>query len=89
MLPPVLFPLQVTENFDRHDFNKMCWTLCSRKNLVLSKLMISNDDAFKIWCIFNFLCEDQYPLVITTEEVSVQTVQQQTIGRQSVCVCVF
>lgn len=49
----------------------MCWTLCSRKNLNQSKLMISTDDAFKIWCIFNFLSDDQYPLVIITEEVSV------------------
>lgn len=48
----------------------MCWTLCSRKNLDQSKLIISNDDAFKIWCIFNFLSEDRYPLIIVTEEVS-------------------
>lgn len=63
---------QVTDNFDRQDFNKMCWTLCSRKNLDQSKLFISNDDAFKIWCIFNFLSEDRYPLMIVTEEVSVK-----------------
>lgn len=69
---PVLVLPQVTDNFDRQDFNKMCWTLCSRKNLNLSRLIISNDDAFKIWCIFNFLSEEQYPLVIITEEVSVQ-----------------
>lgn len=62
---------QVTDNFDRQDFNKMCWTLCSKKNLNLSRLIISNDDAFKIWCIFNFLSEDHYPLVVITEEVSV------------------
>lgn len=58
------------DNFDRQDFNKMCWTLCSRKNLDRSKLFISNDDAFKIWCIFNFLSEDRYPLMMVTEEVS-------------------
>ncbi|XP_032446055.1 switch-associated protein 70b [Xiphophorus hellerii] len=57
------------DNFDRQDFNKMCWTLCFRKNLGQKKLFISNDDAFKIWCIFNFLCEDRYPLVIVTEEI--------------------
>lgn len=67
----MLVLLQVTDNFDRQDFNKMCWTLCARKNLNQSKLIISNDDAFKIWCIFNFLSEDQYPLVIIMEEVSV------------------
>lgn len=62
---------QVTDNFDRQDFNRMCWTLCFRKNLQQSQLFISNDDAFKIWCIFNFLSEDSYPLNIVTEEVSV------------------
>ncbi|XP_034031743.1 switch-associated protein 70b [Thalassophryne amazonica] len=60
---------KVTEDFDRQDFNRMCWTLCSRKNLEQSQLLISNDDAFKVWCIFNFLSEDRYPLVIVTEEI--------------------
>ncbi|KAM6937586.1 switch-associated protein 70b [Xenentodon cancila] len=60
---------KVTDNFDRQDFNKMCWTLSSRKNLELSQLLISNDDAFKIWCIFNFLSEDRYPLIMVTEEI--------------------
>ncbi|KAM7002820.1 switch-associated protein 70b [Tautogolabrus adspersus] len=60
---------KVTDNFDRQDFNKMCWTLSSRKNLDQSKLFITNDDAFKIWCIFNFLSEDRYPLTIVTEEI--------------------
>ncbi|XP_054890232.1 switch-associated protein 70b [Poeciliopsis prolifica] len=57
------------DNFDRQDFNKMCWTLCFRKNLGQKQLVISNDDAFKIWCIFNFLSEDRYPLVVVTEEI--------------------
>uniref|UniRef100_H2L6A4 Switching B cell complex subunit SWAP70b n=1 Tax=Oryzias latipes TaxID=8090 RepID=H2L6A4_ORYLA len=60
---------KVTDNFDRQDFNKMCWTLCSRKNLDQSQILISNDDAFKIWCIFNFLSEERYPLVMVTEEI--------------------
>ncbi|XP_075884733.1 switch-associated protein 70b [Nelusetta ayraudi] len=60
---------KVTGNFDQQEFNKMCWTLCSRKNLDQSKLTISNDDAFKIWCIFNFLSEDRYPLIMVTEEI--------------------
>ena len=51
------------------DFNKMCWTLCARKNLNRNHLLITDDDAFKIWCIFNFLSEEKYPLVIVTEEV--------------------
>uniref|UniRef100_A0A8C3AFT9 Switch-associated protein 70 n=1 Tax=Cyclopterus lumpus TaxID=8103 RepID=A0A8C3AFT9_CYCLU len=54
---------------DSPDFNRMCWTLSSRKNLDRSQLLISNDDAFKIWCIFNFLSEDRYPLTVVTEEI--------------------
>ncbi|KAM4629893.1 switch-associated protein 70 [Polymixia lowei] len=57
------------DNFDVLEFNKMCWTLCYRKNINTSHLLISNDDAFKVWCIFNFLSEDRYPLVIITEEI--------------------
>uniref|UniRef100_A0A1A8KP97 Switch-associated protein 70 n=1 Tax=Nothobranchius kuhntae TaxID=321403 RepID=A0A1A8KP97_NOTKU len=60
---------KATDNFDRQDFHKMCWTLSSRKNLEQNHLFISNDDAFKIWCIFNFLSEDRYPLIIVTEEI--------------------
>ncbi|KAL4613507.1 switch-associated protein 70 [Arapaima gigas] len=60
---------KVPDEFDRMDFNRMCWTLCARKNLSRNNLLISDDDAFKIWCIFNFLSEDKYPLVIVTEEV--------------------
>ncbi|XP_061679289.1 switch-associated protein 70b [Syngnathoides biaculeatus] len=60
---------KVTDNFDRQDFDRMCWTLCSRKNLDQNQLLISNEDAFKIWCIFNFLSEDSYPPVIVTEEM--------------------
>ncbi|XP_056622071.1 switch-associated protein 70b isoform X2 [Triplophysa dalaica] len=61
--------LKVQDNFDRMDFNKMCWTLCARKNLNRNHLLISDDDAFKIWCIFNFLSEEKYPLVMVTEEI--------------------
>lgn len=60
---------KVTGNFDLHDFNKMCWTLSNRKNLDQSQLLISTDDAFKIWCVFNFLSEDRYPLTVVTEEI--------------------
>ncbi|XP_016320934.1 switch-associated protein 70-like [Sinocyclocheilus anshuiensis] len=60
---------KVQDNFDRMDFNRMCWTLCARKNLNRNHLLISDDDAFKIWCIFNFLAEDKYPLVMVSEEI--------------------
>ncbi|KAM6979402.1 switch-associated protein 70-like [Aplochiton taeniatus] len=57
------------DNFDLVEFNKMCWTLCYRKNRSTSHFLISDDDTFKVWCVFNFLSEDKYPLVIITEEI--------------------
>uniref|UniRef100_A0A8C7S7U4 Switch-associated protein 70 n=1 Tax=Oncorhynchus mykiss TaxID=8022 RepID=A0A8C7S7U4_ONCMY len=60
---------KVRDNFDILEFNNVCWTLCFKKNINMSHLLISNDDAFKVWCIFNFLSEDRYPLVIITEEI--------------------
>uniref|UniRef100_A0A8C3FY60 Switch-associated protein 70 n=1 Tax=Cyclopterus lumpus TaxID=8103 RepID=A0A8C3FY60_CYCLU len=60
---------KVQEEFDVLEFNKMCWTLCYKKNICAQHLLISDDDAFKVWCIFNFLSEDIYPLVIVTEEI--------------------
>ncbi|KAJ7998156.1 hypothetical protein DPEC_G00219670 [Dallia pectoralis] len=60
---------KVQDNFDRQDFNRMCWTLCARKNLNRTNFLISDEDAFRIWCIFNFLSEDTYPLTIVAEEI--------------------
>ncbi|KAI9528502.1 Switch-associated protein 70 [Dissostichus eleginoides] len=60
---------KVQEEFDVLEFNKMCWTLCYKKNISTKHLLISDDDAFKVWCIFNFLSEDKYPLVMITEEI--------------------
>ncbi|XP_032894853.1 switch-associated protein 70 [Amblyraja radiata] len=56
-------------SFDKCDFNRMCWTLSVKKNLNCNTLLISDDDAFKVWCIFNFLSEDVYPLIIVPEEI--------------------
>nr|XP_004650930.1 switch-associated protein 70 [Jaculus jaculus] len=60
---------KVQDNFDKIEFNRMCWTLCAKKNLTKSPLLITEDDAFKVWVIFNFLSEDKYPLVIVPEEI--------------------
>ncbi|XP_041792619.1 switch-associated protein 70 [Chelmon rostratus] len=60
---------KVRQEFDIMEFNKMCWTLCCKKNISAKQLLISDNDAFKVWCIFNFLSEDKYPLVIITEEI--------------------
>uniref|UniRef100_A0A7M4FRP4 Switch-associated protein 70 n=1 Tax=Crocodylus porosus TaxID=8502 RepID=A0A7M4FRP4_CROPO len=61
--------LKVQGNFDKVEFNRMCWTLCARKNTAKSPLVISEDEAFKVWVIFNFLSEDKYPLIIVPEEI--------------------
>ncbi|XP_004470299.1 switch-associated protein 70 isoform X1 [Dasypus novemcinctus] len=60
---------KVQDNFDKIEFNRMCWTLCVKKNLTKSPLLITDDDAFKVWVIFNFLSEDKYPLIIVPEEI--------------------
>ncbi|KAK2501381.1 hypothetical protein MC885_011768, partial [Smutsia gigantea] len=59
---------KVQDSFDKIEFNRMCWTLCVKKNLTKNPLLITEEDAFKIWVIFNFLSEDKYPLIIVPEE---------------------
>uniref|UniRef100_A0A2K6T073 SWAP70 N-terminal EF-hand domain-containing protein n=1 Tax=Saimiri boliviensis boliviensis TaxID=39432 RepID=A0A2K6T073_SAIBB len=53
---------KVQDNFNKIEFNRMCWTLCN-------PLLITEDDAFKVWVISNFLSEAKYPLIIVTEEI--------------------
>ncbi|KAF5918844.1 hypothetical protein HPG69_005884 [Diceros bicornis minor] len=65
----ISFPKDVQDNFDKIEFNRMCWTLCVKKNLTKSPLLITEEDAFKVWVIFNFLSEDKYPLIIVPEEI--------------------
>ncbi|XP_060796809.1 switch-associated protein 70 isoform X2 [Neoarius graeffei] len=60
---------RIQGKFDFQELNKMCWTLCAHKNITNNRMLISEDDAFKVWCIFNFLCEERYPLVIVMEEI--------------------
>uniref|UniRef100_A0A3B1J969 Switching B cell complex subunit SWAP70a n=1 Tax=Astyanax mexicanus TaxID=7994 RepID=A0A3B1J969_ASTMX len=59
---------KIQGDFDIMELNRMCWTLCSRKKSNLN-MLITDTDAFKIWCIFNFLSEDHYPLIIVIEEI--------------------
>ncbi|KAG7230448.1 hypothetical protein INR49_024557 [Caranx melampygus] len=60
---------KVREDFEVQEMTKMCWTLCYKKNICIKHLLITEEDCFKVWCIFNFLSEDKYPLVIVTEEI--------------------
>ncbi|XP_072340330.1 differentially expressed in FDCP 6 homolog isoform X2 [Scyliorhinus torazame] len=58
-------------NFAKEMFNELCWTLTAKKNYKPSSEqgLVSERDAFKLWCLFNFLSEDKYPLVVVQEEV--------------------
>uniref|UniRef100_A0A2K6TGK8 SWAP70 N-terminal EF-hand domain-containing protein n=1 Tax=Saimiri boliviensis boliviensis TaxID=39432 RepID=A0A2K6TGK8_SAIBB len=60
---------KVQDNFDKIEFHRMCWTLCVKQNLTKNPLLITEEDAFKVWVIFSFLSEDKYPLIIVTEEI--------------------
>ncbi|CAL9696723.1 unnamed protein product [Knipowitschia caucasica] len=60
---------KVRGEYDKVDFYHICWTLCSKKKLEHCKLQICEEDAFRLWCIFNFLSEDRYPLVLVNQEM--------------------
>uniref|UniRef100_UPI00398F472D differentially expressed in FDCP 6-like n=1 Tax=Pristiophorus japonicus TaxID=55135 RepID=UPI00398F472D len=59
-------------NFVKETFNDLCWTLTAKKNYKPSKGqgLIAERDAFKLWCLFNFLSEDKYPPIVVQEEVA-------------------
>ncbi|XP_053101173.1 differentially expressed in FDCP 6 homolog isoform X2 [Hemicordylus capensis] len=58
--------------FVKESFDELCWTLTAKKNYKPDRngnSVISHTDAFKLWCLFNFLSEDKYPLVMVPDEV--------------------
>ncbi|XP_028672839.1 differentially expressed in FDCP 6 homolog [Erpetoichthys calabaricus] len=57
--------------FDKETFDDLCWMMTSKKNYKPSSDngFISRKEAFKLWCLFNFLSENRYPLVMIPEEV--------------------
>lgn len=61
----------VEGTFDKEKVDQLCWTLCSNKNYRPKDGVgvLSNDNALRLWCLFNFLSEDKYPLVLVEEEV--------------------
>lgn len=65
--------MQVEEGaFVKEDFDELCWTLTAKKNYKPDRngnSVVSHQDAFKLWCLFNFLSEDKYPLVMVPDEV--------------------
>lgn len=71
-----LVRLQATEGtFSKETFDELCWTLTSKKNWKpsIQKGLCSQKDCFKLFCLFNLLSEDRYPLVIIQPEVSEKT----------------
>ncbi|NXC10575.1 DEFI6 protein, partial [Orthonyx spaldingii] len=58
--------------FVKENFDELCWTLTAKKNYKPDRngnSVVSHRDAFKLWCLFNFLSEDKYPLVMVPDEV--------------------
>lgn len=63
---------QVKEGmFDKERFDDLCWMMTMKKNFNMTsqRLLLSERDCFKLFCLFNLLSEDSYPLVMITEEV--------------------
>ncbi|KAG7267398.1 hypothetical protein CRUP_017747 [Coryphaenoides rupestris] len=56
--------------FDKEKFDDLCWMMTRKKNyLTLPQgSMLSEKDSFKLFCLFNMLSEDRYPLIIIAEE---------------------
>ncbi|MGH0170288.1 UNVERIFIED_CONTAM: hypothetical protein FKN15_059007 [Acipenser sinensis] len=56
--------------FDKETFDDLCWMMTAKKNYKpgMEAGLCSRKDAFKLWCLFNMLSEDRYPLVMIPEE---------------------
>ncbi|XP_067284273.1 differentially expressed in FDCP 6 homolog isoform X1 [Pseudorasbora parva] len=57
--------------FSKEIFDELCWTLTSKKNFKpsIQHGLCSQKDCFKLFCLFNLLSEDRYPLVIIQPEL--------------------
>ncbi|XP_039648240.1 differentially expressed in FDCP 6 homolog isoform X2 [Perca fluviatilis] len=57
--------------FDKEKFDDLCWMMTRKKNFkgVPQGAPLSERDCFKLFCLFNLLSEDRYPLVMIPEEV--------------------
>lgn len=67
------FCLQVKDGmFDKERFDDLCWMMTSKKNFKVAPKgeLLSERDSFKLFCLFNLLSEDRYPLVMIPEEVN-------------------
>uniref|UniRef100_A0A1A8FCX2 Differentially expressed in FDCP 6a homolog n=1 Tax=Nothobranchius korthausae TaxID=1143690 RepID=A0A1A8FCX2_9TELE len=62
----------VEGSFTKENVDELCWTLTAKKNYQpdrSSSSILPERDAFRLWCLFNFLSEDKYPLVMVPDEV--------------------
>ncbi|XP_053706436.1 differentially expressed in FDCP 6 homolog isoform X1 [Synchiropus splendidus] len=62
----------VEGSFNKESVDELCWTLTAKKNYLpdrSSSSILPERDAFRLWCLFNFLSEDKYPLVMVPDEV--------------------
>lgn len=60
----------VEGTFIKENVDELCWTLTAKKNYrPEGKSILPGKDAFRLWCLFIFLSEDRYPLVIIPDEV--------------------
>ncbi|XP_054480406.1 differentially expressed in FDCP 6 homolog [Anoplopoma fimbria] len=57
--------------FDKEKFDDLCWMMTMKKNFkgLPKGALLSERDCFKLFCLFNLLSEDRYPLVMIPEEV--------------------
>ncbi|XP_068442457.1 differentially expressed in FDCP 6 homolog [Clinocottus analis] len=57
--------------FDKEKFDDLCWMMTMKKNFkgLPPGAPLSQRDCFKLFCLFNLLSEDRYPLVMIPEEV--------------------
>ncbi|XP_029350839.1 differentially expressed in FDCP 6 homolog [Echeneis naucrates] len=57
--------------FDKEKFDDLCWMMTMKKNFkgVPQGALLSERDCFKLFCLFNLLSEDRYPLVMIPEEM--------------------
>ncbi|KAM9320209.1 differentially expressed in FDCP 6 homolog [Gastrophryne carolinensis] len=59
----------VEGSFVKESFHELCWTLTAKKNYHPTGTVLPKKDAFHLWCLFNYLSEDTYPLTMVLDEV--------------------
>ncbi|XP_026857966.2 differentially expressed in FDCP 6 homolog [Electrophorus electricus] len=57
--------------FNKETFDELCWMMAAKKNFKpsIQQGSCSQRDCFKLFCLFNLLSEDHYPLIISLPEL--------------------